>query len=174
LTPAKKNPMYPGSGGIQRKKSSSHRTRAVATDVTAKEKQLILKHCLKHKISVSAYLADLALADAAQNNAQDEEEFTLKLPYNQVQQLRLLARVKQKSANDLIAEFVTRPLANKQPHGSLETENIRFYLNEEEHEILRKHVANKGVSTRNYVALLALEDIAQESKPSKKILRKKK
>jgi hypothetical protein len=146
------------------------------TDVTAKEKGIILKHCLEQKISVSAYLADLALADAENANTKNpSQQFTLTLPYDEVQKLMLLARVKQKSATELLTECVTRPLANKQPHGTIETENLRLYLNDEEHEIIRKHVARKGVSARNYVALLALQDIAKQSNiPTKNVPHKKK
>jgi hypothetical protein len=174
LTPAKKPPFYPGVGGVPRKKSKSHRTRVVLTDVTAKEKEIIIKHCLDHKISVSAYLADLALADAQKApKEKHSQEFTLTLTYEDVQKLMLLARVKQKSAAELLTEFITRPLANKQPHGAVETENLRLYLNDEEHEIIRKHVGRTGVSARNYVALLALQDIAKQSS-AKKLPRKKK
>lgn len=143
-------------------------------DVTPEEKEVILKHCIQSKISVSQFLANLALADAEEGNG-GELEFTFKLPRDQAKKLLLMARLRDKSASDFIPELLLTPLANKQPHGSVDMENLTLYVNEDEHERLKKHIRNKGFSARNYIGMLALEEIAKQSKgPSRKEHRKKK
>ena len=163
-----KRPAYPGTGGVRRRRTQSFRTRLLLTDVTPKEKEQIIKHCLKRKISVSHYLAELALADARKSDDRGEEALTIKLPKDQMRKLLLLARVTEKTTEELIPELLSPRLAKKQPHGSLETETLRSYVNPEEHEAIMKHVASKGISARNYISMLALEDIAKESKSTSK------
>ena len=142
-------------------------------DVTPGEKEIILEHCIKNKISVSQFLADVALTDAQESNG-EEQEFTFKLPREQARKLLLMARLKQKSPDDFIPELLLPPLDNKQPHGSLEIENLTLYVSQDEHQLLKKHMKKKGFSARNYIAMVALEAIAKQSKATPRKGHKKK
>ena len=172
MTPAKKG-VYPGTGGEKRKRAKTARMMVMRADVTPDEKETILKHCIKNKISVSQFLANLALEDAREGNG-EEQEFTFKLPREQAQKLLLMARLKDKSAPDFISELLLPPLANKQPHGSVEMDNLTMYVSEDEHETLKEHMRKKGISARNYIAILALEKIAKGSKSASRKEHKKK
>jgi hypothetical protein len=169
---AKKKPLHPGLAGPGRKKGTPARRAVVLTDVTRKEKQAIFDHCVKNKISVSQYLSDLTLADIKSSDPEEEEEITLRLPRSQMQKLRLLARIAKKSPREFLPELLSPPLANKQPHGPLETENLRFYVTPDEHAAIRKHISKKGISARNYIALLAVEDLAKHSEPTAPLKKK--
>jgi hypothetical protein len=49
----------------------------------------------------------------------------------------------------------------------VETTPLRYYLSEEEHEIVTKHMAGKGIAARNYGALLAVKAIEKVQKKGK-------
>ncbi len=76
-----------------------------------------------------------------------------------------MARLKEKSIEELVEEFIT-PNLDKNPRGpgsdyTLPTEILRFYLNDAEHALIMKHMEKEHVSSRHYLAQLALQRIQQ-------------
>lgn len=159
--------MRPGTG-TPRKKAEARRDHSLLADVTKAEKQKILDYCIRHKISVSQFLAELTLEDAArkqrssQNDDQEEITIKLKIPRRQNKKLALIARLQQKSIDKIIQELLLPTLEVHQPPGDLDTETLRFYLSKEEHEIVLRHFAEQHMSARNYVSMLAMERISKE------------
>ncbi len=174
MVSSKTTPSRPATGGLARKRANAPREHHLPTDVTKEEKRAILQHCLQNKISVSQFLGELALADAKRAadlktaNA-EEEQFTItfQIPRSQYMKLSLLARLQEKSLEQLMQDLIQPSIATRQPPGSLETETIRYYLSKQEHEIVTKHIAKQGMSARNYVALLAMEAISSNRKTRK-------
>ncbi len=171
LTP--KPPTRPATGSPLRKKADSPRDHYLLSDVTKDEKRAILEYCIRHKVSVSQFLAELALADAKDAAANPKREdlekcvVVLNIPRSQHMKLTLLARLQEKSIDELVQDLVLPSLETRQPPGSLETETIRYYLSKAEHQIVKQHIAKQGMSARNYVSLLAMEAIAKDSKKPK-------
>jgi hypothetical protein len=185
LTPNKKN--RPAARGTRKKAESSPpkeptnpaaarsvqkkgklgdpaRTHAIVTDVTEEEKQEIIKHCLEKRQSVSQYLAQLALADMEKGESNEEggeEQITLTFTAPEMRKLRMMARISQSSVSEIIFDSLSARLKYKRLHGSLQPDLLRFYVTPEEHERIKKHIASKGMSARNYIALLALEEALQ-------------
>jgi len=174
LTPPTTTQVRPANGSPLRKKAESPRNHYLLSDVTKDEKRQILDYCIRHKVSVSQFLAELVLEDAKKSGRRgsgDEEEevitVTLRIPRTQNKKLALLARLQEKTVDELIQELVLPSLESRQPPGTLETETIRYYLSKDEHQIVKKHIARQGMSARNYAAILAVEAIAQEKKKRK-------
>jgi hypothetical protein len=170
--PSRGSTRKPQSRSIQQKGKPGNpaRARMIVTDVTPDEKRAILKHCIESRQSVSQYLAQLALADMKQKDTKDdaeEEEITLRFTRPEMQKLRILARISQSSIREMISDLISPRLKHKRLHGPLEPDLLRLYVTPNEHTELMKHMVAKGVSARNYIAQLALEDIAHRNAPTR-------
>lgn len=149
-----------------RKKTGSARSHYLLAEVTFEEKQAILEYCKNHNLSVSRFLAQVALEDAqAKKKAAPQEplKITINLPANERAKLLYIARLKEKSIDQLVEEFIAPSLAkNSRGPGTrytLKTQEIRYYLNDEEHALIKKHMEKEHVSSRHYLAQLALRAI---------------
>ncbi|HEV3037264.1 MAG TPA: hypothetical protein VHA33_05700 [Candidatus Angelobacter sp.] len=151
-----------------RKVASPRSRHHLIADVTPEEKQAILKYCETHNLSVSRFLAQVALDDASAKKKSAEHEpltITIKLPASQRAKLSYMARLKEKSIEQLVQEFLAPSLA-KTPRGpasryTLSTESLRFYLSDQEHALILKHMEKEQVSSRHYLAQLALQVIEE-------------
>ncbi len=164
-----KRVIRPNLGSTLRPRGKTPRKHFLTVDVTKQEQQAILQYCLQNKISVSQFLADLVLADAATPPENPKQKVLVKAEFDltqgQHEKLELLARLyKKDNLSDLIRDLVIPNLDLERPHAPLETMALRYYLTKEEHEIVTKHVDAKGFSASNYAALLALKVISQSKK----------
>ncbi|HLJ85469.1 MAG TPA: hypothetical protein VKZ53_01520 [Candidatus Angelobacter sp.] len=148
------------------KKSAQARKHHLLAEVTPEEKQAILGYCETHDLSVSRFLAQVALEDATTRKTAMREEpltITLSLPANKRAKLLYMARLKEKTIDALVEEFLTPTLdKNRRGPGSrytLQTEVLRYYLNDEEHSLIKRHMEKEHVSSRHYLAQLALKVI---------------
>lgn len=166
---AKKRVVRPNLGGALRPQADTPRRHFLYTDVTREEQREIQEYCLKHKISVSQFLADLVLEDAARPKSKRRDKVIfraeLELTPEEQDKLELLARLHQKqSVGQLIRELLQPNLQLQRTHAPLETTALRYYLSKEEHEKVKRHIAGKGISARNYAVMLALKAMAKERK----------
>lgn len=152
------------------RKAGSTRNHHLLAEVTLEEKQAILKYCKTHNLSVSGFLAQVALEDAkAKKKAAPEEPITItiNLPANQRAKLLYMARLREKSIEELVEEFIAPNLAKNQrgpgAQFTLPTETLRYYLNDDEHILIKKHMEKEHVSSRHYLAQLALQTIQKHS-----------
>ena len=104
--PAKKT----GSYAVSRPEIGAPRHNYLATRVTEKEKKAVEEYCSRHGMSVSAFLADLALKDATRlpNSGRENEEITvtLKLSSRDMDKMRIFARLEEKTIEELLQELV--------------------------------------------------------------------
>ena len=168
----KKRAIRPNLGSSLRPRSKTPRKHALVTGVTREVYQQILQYCLNNKISVSQFLAELVLEDATKPKSDRKEKVVIKAEFEltpeQQEKLELLAKLHKKGTiSELIHELLMPNLDLERLHGSLETTTLRYYLSKEEHEIVTKHIASKGISARKYAAMLALKAISQERKKLK-------
>ena len=151
-----------GAHSPARDRAGAPRHHYLVTTVTKKEKDAILKYCEQHNKSVSAFLADLALADAHKSESKREQEeitVTLKLPARDLDQMRSFARLEDKSVEDLVRELLQPSFQKRQTATALEMHTLRCWLSNEEHRIIKKYLAKHRLSARSYLALLALKAI---------------
>lgn len=146
-----------------RDRAGAPRRHYLVTTVTQKEKDAILKYCARQNRSVSAFLADLALADAQgsnKNNSEDQEiTITLKLPARDVDKMRIFARLEDKTVESLLRELLEPSFQKRQTATALEMHTLRCWLSDDEHRIIKKYLAKHRLSARSYLALLALKAI---------------
>lgn len=152
------------------RKTNSARKRHLLAEVTPQEKQAILDYCQAHDLSVSSFLAQVALDDARSKRktaSLDTLTITINLPANRHAKLLYLARLREQSIDELINDFIEPNLAkNHRGPGSLytlHTETLRYYLNNEEHALIKKHMQKQHVSSRHYLAQLAIQTITRQS-----------
>lgn len=162
----------PNRGGTLRPQAETPRRHFLLTDVTKAEYHQIQKYCSDHQISISQFLADLVLTDADKPKAKHKRKVILRpkieLTPEEVIRLELLTRLNEKaSVDELIRDLIQPNLKAQRVHAPLETLPLRFYLSEEEHEKVTKHIAATGISARNYLAMLALGAI-RKSKSRRK------
>ena len=161
----------PNTGNRLRLRAKTARLRFVETDVTPEEHNQILEYCLKHKISVSQFLADLILKDAATAKSRKGSvriETQLEFSADEYAKLELLVHLHKKdSVSDLIRDLLQPHLDLQRLHVPTETKSVRFYLSDREHEIVTKHIASRGITARKYVSFLAVKELAKIRKGSK-------
>jgi len=157
--PAKKT----GSYAVSRPEVGAPRHNYLATRVTEKEKKAVEEYCSRHGMSVSAFLADLALNDAKRppNCGQEQEEITvtLRLSSRDIDKIRIFARLEEKTIEQLLQEFVQPGVQKRQTASSLKLRSVRCWLSDEEHRIIKKYLEKHHLSARNYLALLILKAI---------------
>ncbi len=163
MTPPKKAAAKTGAHAPARDRVGAPRRNYLVTTVTQKEKDAILEYCDKHKKSVSAFLADLALADAqksTKSKLEDQEiTITLKLPARDMDKMRIFARLEEKSVEELLRELLEPSFRRRQTATALEMQTLRCWLSDEEHRVIKRFLAKHRLSARSYLALLALKAI---------------
>jgi hypothetical protein len=162
----KKQAVRPNRGSSLRPRGESPRSRFLYVDVTKEERKQIHAYCLEQKISVSQFLADLVIEDAAKAKPKHKQKVTirveLELTAEEQEKLELLVRLHQKeSIGQFIQELLQPNLDVQRMHTPLETTPLRYYLSEEEHEAVIKHTASIGIAARNYGVMLALKAIGK-------------
>jgi hypothetical protein len=148
-----------------RDKAGAPRRRYLVTTVTKKEKDAILRYCETHKRSVSAFLADLALADAQKTKGKLEDDqipVTLRLHARDIDKMRIFARLEDKSVEELLRELLEPSFQKRQTATALEMHTLRCWLSNDEHRTIKKYLAKNRLSARSYLALLALKAINNE------------
>lgn len=152
-----------GAHASARDKAGAPRRHYLVATVTQKEKDAILGYCDKHRKSVSAFLADLALKEA-QKSAKDklpakQITVTLKLSARDLDKMRIFARLEDKTVEDLMRELLQPSFQKRQTATALEMHTLRCWLSNEEHQIIRRYLAKHRLSARSYLALLALKAV---------------
>lgn len=168
----KKQDLRPNLGGTLRPQAEARRRRFLYTDVTKAEYEEIRRYCVDKQISLSQFLADLVLKDAAKPSRKRKQKVLLRteieLTPEEQDKLELLARLHEKqTVGEFIREILQPNLQIQRIHSPLDTKSLRFYLSEEEHERVTKHIESTGISARNYGAMLALREIAKNRKRHK-------
>ncbi len=160
----------PNAGNRLRLRAKTARQRFLETDVTTEEHEQIMEYCLKNKISVSQFLADLILEDAASAKTRKAARVTADLDFSaeEFEKLELLVHLHRKnSVSELIRDLLQPHLDLQRLHIPGETKSLRLYLSDREHEIVTKHFASRGITARKYVSFLALKAIAKSRKSRK-------
>jgi hypothetical protein len=168
---AKKSVVRPNLGGSLRPRAETPRRHFLYLDVTKEEQKKIHEYCKQKKISVSQFLADIVIKDA-KSKPKRKEKVTIRAEFDltpeEQEKLELLLRLHQKdSIGQFVSELLRPTLEVQKMHAPVETTPLRYYLSEDEHEIVRKHMAGKGIAARNYGALLALKAIEKLQKKGK-------
>jgi hypothetical protein len=171
-TTTKKRIVRPNLGGSLRPRAEAPRRHFLYLDVTKEEQKKIHDYCQQKKISVSQFLADLVLKDATKSKPKRKEKVTIRAEFEvtpeEQEKLELLLRLHQKrSIGQFVSELLRPSLEVQKLHAPVETTPLRYYLSEEEHETVTKHMASKGIAARNYGALLALKAIEKVQKKGK-------
>jgi hypothetical protein len=162
----------PNRGSSLRPRAETPRRHFLYLDVTKEEQQKIRDYCVQRKISVSQFLAELVIKDATKSKPKRKEKVTIRAEFEvtteEYEKLELLLRLRQKdSIGQFVSELLRPNLEIQRLHAPVETKPLRYYLSEEEHEIVSKYLASKGIAARNYGALLALKAIDKIRKKRK-------
>gem|GEM_PF-1749421 len=161
----------PNAGNRLRLRAKTARQRFLETDVTTEQHEQIMEYCLKNKISVSQFLADLILEDAATaktRKAAVRVSLDLDFSAEEYEKLELLVHLHRKNSISLLIRDLLQPHLDLQRlHIPGETKSLRLYLSDREHEIVTKHFASRGITARKYVSFLALKAIAKSPKSRK-------
>lgn len=175
MTTRKRPPIRPSLGSPLQTQAETRRRRFLYTDVTRAEHEQIREFCAARGISVSQFLADLMLQDALRPRPRRKQRLKLRpeidLRPEELDKLQLLARLHQKeSIGELIYEILQPYLAIQRVHSPVETISLRYYLSEDEHEKVMRHVATLGISSRNYAALLAIRALSDDNEGERGLL----
>ncbi len=157
----------PNQGSKLRQRAKTARLRFLETDVTLAEYDQIMEHCLKNKVSVSQFLAESILKDAETaktRKAAVRIQPDLEFASEEYDKLELLAHLQNKSVTELIRNLIQPHLDVQRMHVETQTRPLRFYLSDREHEIVSRHLENRGLTARKYVSFLALRMISRSDK----------
>jgi hypothetical protein len=142
------------------------------TDLTSEQKRVVLEHCAKQGISVSQFLAELAVADAKSSlhrEDDDEQEITLKIriPRDKSTKLAIFAQRRGETVEDHVSRLLLPWLEKQKTSFSLQTESLRYYLDDAEHTLVMKQLKKRGLSARNYVSFLAMQALNKSARERK-------
>jgi hypothetical protein len=139
------------------------------TDFTAEQRDSVLEHCGKRGISVSQFLAELAVEDAKTSlrHPDDEEEeltLTFKIPRHKSRKLAIFAQRRGETVEDHVLRLLLPWLEKQKTSFSVETASLRYYLDDAEHALVMKQLKKRGLSARNYVSFLAMQAVNKSSR----------
>lgn len=166
MSAKRKQIIRPNLGGLLRPRAEAPRRNFQYVEVTKEERKAIRDYCIANRISVSQFLADVVLEDARKPQPNRRQKVIvhaeLELTLEEQEKLELLTRMHQKnSVGDFIREILQRNLEVQRLHAPLQTTALRYYLSEDEHQMVSKHMAGKGMAARNYAVMLALKALAK-------------
>jgi hypothetical protein len=170
LSASEKPALRPNTGNRLRLRGKTARQRFIEADVTPDQHRQILEHCLRNKISVSEFLSELILQDAAAHKSRKGRRVSTEVGLSEVEyaKLELLVYLHGKeSVSDLIRELLQPHLDLQRFHVPTETKTVRLYLSDQEHELATQHIARRGITARKYVSFLALKELAVLNKKPK-------
>jgi hypothetical protein len=144
-----------------KKKGKSARTHYMLSDFTPEEKRQIVAYCNKKQISVSKFLAGIALAEvrrASKTGRTDEElTITLKIPADKNAKLQMFAHRQEKTLQEFLEGLILPTLEKERTSFTSTTTSLRCYLSPEEHRLLKNHLKARNLSARTYISFLALK-----------------
>jgi hypothetical protein len=144
-----------------KKKGKSARTHYMISDFTPEEKRQIVAYCNKKQISISKFLAGIALAEvrrATRKGTTDEElTITLKIPADKNAKLQMFAHRQEKTLQEFLEALILPTLEKERTSFTSTTTSLRCYLSPEEHRLLKNHLKARNLSARTYISFLALK-----------------
>lgn len=165
-----KRAMRPNLGGVLRPRTDSPRHSFLYIEVTEEERKAIHDYCFAKNISVSQFLADLLLQEAAKPKPKQNVlvKPVIELTPDEYDKLELLAKLHNEgSVDEFIRDLIRPNLEIQKLHSDLDTRPLRFYLSEEEHSTISDFMAEKGVPARKYATMLAIKAVGKTRKKRK-------
>lgn len=154
-----------------RPQGKSVRHRFLYTDVSEEEHDEIQEYCRENQISVSQFIADLMLKEALKPKPKRKERVILEIEVTpeEYDKLELLSRLRKKeSVTEFVREVLEPEIRVQRLHAEFKTKQLRYYLSDEEYEVVMSYLNDSGISARNYAARLALQAIRQARKKRQK------
>jgi hypothetical protein len=149
-----------------KKKGKSARTHYMISDFTPREKRQIIEHCNRKEISISKFLADVALSAVHRTGKSTPEEeitITLKFPAEKNAKLKMFAHRQEKSLEEFIEGLILPTLEKERTAITSKTTSLRYYLSPEEHRLVKDHLKARNLSARAYISYLALKTLEERS-----------
>ena len=102
------------------------------------------------------------IKDALKTKTKRKRKVTIRAEFEltpeEQEKLELPIRLRNKgSIGQFIHELLQPNLEVQRLHAPVETMPLRYYLSQDEHETITKHIAGKGMAARNYGVTLALK-----------------
>lgn len=138
------------------------------SDFTPEEKRQIVAYCNKKQISISKFLADIALAEVRRagtkkSKANEELTITLKIPAEKNAKLQMFAHRQEKTLQQFLEGLILPTLEKERTSFTSATTSLRYYLSPEEHRLLKNHLKSRNLSARSYISFLALKALNQQN-----------
>jgi hypothetical protein len=127
--------------------------------VSREEKRRIIKYCTDHKMTISEFLAALMLREARFTGKSAQREITIKLPYQEHAKIEYLANAQGITVADFLADLVRPAMAKQKAWYTNKQYLLRYYLSNEEHELVIKYLTKHKLSARYFVGLLAVRHV---------------
>jgi hypothetical protein len=148
-----------------KKKGKSARSHYMISDFTPEEKRQIVDYCNKKQISISKFLAGIALAEVhrASKKGTTEEQLTitLKIPSEKNAKLQIFAHRQEKTLQEFLEALIMPTLEKEKVSFTSTTTSLRCYLSPEEHRLLKNHLKSRNLSARTYISFLALKALGE-------------
>jgi hypothetical protein len=152
--------LSPKKNSKKRFGTKSVRIHHLLAAVTREDKREIIKYCTTRKITISEFLAEIALREARYKGKRARRRITIDLPYEQHAKIDYLATARRITIEECIYEFIQPALDKQRAWKTPKEETLRYYLSEEEHELVTHYMAKHNLSSRHFVGLLAKRYIA--------------
>jgi hypothetical protein len=152
-----------------RKRGALPRTRHMHTDFSEEQKELLMTYCTKHNISISQFLAEVAVNDATKSlhtpvGEEEELTITIRIPKEKRTKLEIFAQQRGETIDDHIQAYLMPLLEKQQPPFPAKKEIVRYYLDKNEHKLVMRQLKKRGLSGRKFISFLAMQKIASDRK----------
>ena len=145
-----------------KKTSKAVRNLYMVAGFSPAEKRKIIQYCQANRISVSNFLANLALGEVRNSPRKPrEEEITIKLkvPREQNAKIQMFARRQNKTVAQFFRDLLLPTLKKGKTSFTAKTETLRYYVSAEQHRLIKAYLKAKRLSSRTFISYLALEAI---------------
>lgn len=174
------------SGPSSRKRVASPRDHYMICDFTPGEVRQISAYCKAKGMSVSSFLADVAVTEVGNASKapvkEDQIEITLsgfsepitpgtitiKIPAEQKAKIAMFAHRQDKTADQFLRGLVLPTLQKAKTSFTSEIQTLRYYVSEHDHRMILDYVKKRKLSARTYISYLVLEALKRDKPGSQR------
>lgn len=150
----------------KKKQPKSPRTHYLISDFTPDEIRQISAYCKRKHISISKFLADLAVNEVhrASKEPRKEEQITITLTVSaeELAKIKMFAHRNETTMDKFLKNLVTPTVAKAKTYYTSATRSLRYYLSPTDHKLILDFLKNRNLSARTYISYLALEVLRRD------------
>lgn len=142
------------------------RAHYLVSDFTPEEIRQITAYCKRKGISISKFLADLAVDEVHRANKEprktEQITITVTVSAEELAKIKMFAHRQDKTMDEFLKGLVTPTVTKAKTSFTSETRSLRYYLSPSDHKLILDYLKDRNLSARTYISYLALEALRRD------------